>query len=289
MSDYTWIIMPILSAPEFTRAAIADCLSQSVPTRLLLINQGVEDAFREELEGIAEEYSDRVLLWSHVPPLPSLAATWNRALQFVWECGGEEALVLNNDLKMLRGTLDGLQTVLHGVQALFVSAVGVTVEQFEAARDAEGGVQINASSRGGPDFSCFLISRECHERFQFDENFTPAFLEDLDYHRRLMLAGEGARIFSVNLPYLHYGSMTLKTIPNRAQVEAAITAGSRAYYRKKWGGDCNQETFYYPFGDLTHPVHAYAIPPCGATTPELQTWVQGQQEGTERDREEQCE
>lgn len=45
-----WIVMPILGAREYTTTAIADGLAQTVPTRLLLINQGVEDPFREELE-----------------------------------------------------------------------------------------------------------------------------------------------------------------------------------------------------------------------------------------------
>src|SRR3990167_197289 len=57
MSDSIWVIMPILAHPEYTRAAIADCLAQSIQTRLLLINQGVEDSFRDELEKIAEEHS----------------------------------------------------------------------------------------------------------------------------------------------------------------------------------------------------------------------------------------
>lgn len=268
-----WCIMPILAHPEYTRAAIADCLSQSAPTRLLLINQGVDDAFRTELEQIAEEHSDRVLLWSHVPPLPSLAATWNRALDFVWDAGGAMALVVNNDVRLHRSTVEGLSGVMGHTHALFVSAVGVTPGQFDPSTpiddhwltppDAEGWG--HPLSPGGPDFSCFLISFPCHAQFRFDEQFTPAFCEDLDYHRRLMLAGEGKRIFSVNLPYLHYASMTLKTVSNRAQIEAAINAGSRAYYARKWGGPPNGETFVLPF----HQTENRDV-----TTPALQRMVQ---------------
>ena len=270
----TWCVMPILAHPEYTRAAIADCLAQSVPTRLLLINQGVEDPFRDELEKIAEEYSDRVLLWSHQPPLPSLSATWNRALDFVWEAGGQEALVVNNDVRLDPRTVSILQAILTWPKQgnLFVSAVGVTAEQFatrpdpifstpEAETIPEYDAIYTALAKGGPDFSCFLISRECHGRFRFDEGFTPAFCEDLDYHRRLLLAGEGARIFSVNLPYLHYGSATRQTLdaPARMKLDGAIEQGSRAYYAKKWGGPVNQERFVLPFHqtedrDVTTPV-----------------------------------
>ena len=242
--------MPILAHPEYTRAAIADCLAQSVPIRLLLINQGVGDDFRALLEAIAEEYSDRVLLWNHQPPLPSLSATWNRALDCVWQAGGEEALVVNNDVRLNSRTAEYLQDAREHFDALFVSAVGVTPEQFDPTADPYV-TSFQVVPKGGPDFSCFLISHACHDRFRFDEAFTPAFCEDLDFHRRLMLAGEGARIFSVNLPYLHYGSATIKSIdaPARMKLDRAIAQGSRAYYAKKWGGPVNAETLQAPFGE----------------------------------------
>lgn len=274
-----WAIMPILAHPEYTRAAIADLLAQSVPTRLLLINQGVDDPFRDELEKVAEEYPDRVLLWSHQPPLPSLSATWNRALDFVWEAGGEVALVVNNDVRLHRETVEQLANVLRLTEALFVSCVGWDEAHWMNTmhKDREGIILCDDPdaehpqlAKGGPDFSCFLISRECHGRFRFDEAFTPAFCEDLDYHRRLLLAVEGARIFSVNLPYLHYGSATLKSLDGPAfmRIGKAISEGSRAYYVQKWGGPVNEETFLVPFGGgFSEPAK---VTDGTATTPYLQ-------------------
>ena len=287
-----FVIMPVLAQPEYTRAAIADVLAQTVPTRLLIVNQGVDDAFREELERIAEAHSDRVFLWSHVPSLLSLAATWNRALDFVWETGGECALVVNNDVRLRADTVEMLEAVLTfpKQQNLFVSCVGVTPEQFDPTvkpliEDHPGGWSTIPDlqqayldiPKGGPDFSCFLISKACHDRYRFDENFTPAFCEDLDYHRRLLLDGEGDKIFSVNLPYLHYGSATIKSVDSKtkARIESAISAGSRAYYEKKWGGPVNNETFYAPFNQVENCdpflVSFYPQPP---TTPALQSVVE---------------
>ncbi len=239
----TWVVMPALANPELTRKAIVSVLCQTVPIQLLIVNQGVDDDFRHELEQLAEEYG-QLHLWSHQPPLPSLSATWNRALRFVWESGGEEALVVNNDVELRPETVQYLKLMLTTDAALFVSAVGVTADDFARCSGQD------LLSKGGPDFSCFLISRECHDRFLFDEHFTPAFCEDLDYHRRLMLAGEGQRIFSVNLPYLHHGSATLKTVDpkERMRIDRAIETGSRAYYARKWGGPVNQERLTAPFG-----------------------------------------
>lgn len=271
-----WIIMPILGARQYTTTAIADCLNQDVPTRLLLINQGVDDDFRAELEGMAEEFSERIFLWSHQPPLPSLSATWNRALDFVWSVGGAEALVVNNDVRIPRMLVRTLCTVRTRSEptALFVSAVGVTAEQYETT-DFTYAETAPFVEHGGPDFSCFLIGRECHEAYRFDEAFIPAYCEDLDYHRRLLLDGEGERIFSINLPYLHYAAGTLKEMGTKARqaVEATISAGSRAHYLRKWGGAVNQERFLAPFNVRESPelvkysTHVFDET---ATTPYLQ-------------------
>jgi len=525
-----WILMPVLAGPEMTEAAISDCLAQSVRCNLLIINQGVEDAFRDRLERIAEEHPEQVFLWSHMPPLLSLGASWNRALDFVWASGGEEALVVNNDVRLHAQTYALLSAARAQADALFVSAVGVNSEA-----ELGFGLDLTAltGSRGGPDFSCFLISKACHAAYRFDENFIPAYCvtpdtlvlttdlrwrligdlhpgdwivgvdeedtrakpgkyrrrcyrparittvqrrlapclritlsdgrhvdcsvdhrwlakyaeptntpyqwreaqglkvgqriatpldtwhdptevdegwlagicdgegtlrlsagnrcevhiaqkegpvldrirgllmkfglpftgrirpengvgvieigvrrhalrllgqirpirllqsfrwedlsvfsrsapmdveitsilhlgtqevvtvettsktyiangmiahncEDLDYHRRLMLAGEGGRIFSINLPYHHLAAQTLKQVDpqKRMKIEAQIGQGSRTYYVKKWGGPVNQERFWVPFGggfaesDNIRPDQFKGFP-LNPTTPEIQAW-----------------
>jgi hypothetical protein len=257
----TWCVMPVLGARDYTITAIADVLAQSVPIRLLIVNQGVDDAFREELERIAEAHADRVFVWSHQPPLPSLAATWNRALDFVWACGGDRAWVVNNDARFLPGTVACLSEILTNTLAL-------------------GRIVIDDDRRGGPDFSCFLIAQECHEAFRFDEGFIPAYTEDLDLHRRIMLARQGHRIFSVDVPFLHYASGTLKSVDakQRQQIEAAINVGSRAHYQRKWGGPVNQERFFAPFDAEDKTIKDGTIfegLPNPPTTPALQEYFRG--------------
>jgi GT2 family glycosyltransferase len=270
----TWVIMPIRAQRDYTMAAIGDVLQQTAPLTLLLVNQGVEDDFRTELERVAEAH-DHVMVWSHQPPLPSLSATWNRALDAAWAAGAEVALVVNNDVRLHAQTVETLIRTLQKAGALFVSAVGVRAEQFDAQADPVQEVLLDSTTgketpvhKGGPDFSCFLISKACHQRFRFDESFIPAFCEDLDYHRRLMLAGEGRRIFSVNLPYLHYASATLKALPPEEadRIRAQIELGSRVYYAKKWGGPVNQERYLIPFGGGWSKPRQHDQ----ATTPDLQ-------------------
>ena len=277
----SWILMPFIDCPAMTQQAVLDCLNQTAGfPRVLLIDQGSGQAASDEMRAWVEtmtrgqEQKPKVLLWTFNPPLPSLSAVWNRALDFVWELGGTEALVVNNDVRLAPCTLASLLTVLRSTDALFASAVGVTEDQYNPEDLAAGTVWDD--NRGDPDFSCFLLSRQGHEKYRFDESFRPAYCEDLDTHRRYMLGGDGHRIFSVNLPYLHYASRTLNDAePATVERIRKQLGQSRAYYERKWGGPCNHETFYSPF-------NAVQLPEAGAwygegwpfrpTTPEMQEW-----------------
>lgn len=262
MIDPIWCVMPVLAGPEMTEAALSDLLAQSLPTKVLVINQGVEDRFRDHLEALAEQ-DHRIFLWHHQPPLPSLSASWNLALDLIWASGGTEALVVNNDARFAACTIEVLRSVLSQTGAYFVSAVGVREAQYSPTPALP-----DPSQRGGPDFSCFLTSRTGHEKYRFDEGFIPAYGEDCDLHRRYMLGGDAARIFSVNLPFLHYASGTLKGLDpaQRADLERRI-GGSRVYYAKKWGpGGINSETFMIPFDAASARE--------GVTNPELQRVAQ---------------
>ena len=92
-------------------------------------------------------------------------------------------------------------------------------------------------------------------------------MEDLDSHRRYMLGGDGARIFSVNLPFLHYASGTLKsyTPEQKAKFDRQY-AGVVRRYTELWGGPPNQETYTVK----GHPGSVCLT----VTTPELQRRVQ---------------
>ena len=259
-----WAIMPLVNGRDLTMAAIADVLAQNVPTRVLVVGQGCDPELRRELERVSEDDPLRVFCWWFEPPLPSLSQCWNTALRFVWQTGGTEALVLNNDTRIDPRTVSILQAILTWPKKgnLFVSAVGVTQEQYEGRPDPlfplsktdsilNTDAVYDSLSHGGPDFSCYMISREAHEKYPFDEGFIPCYGEDCDTHRRYMLGGDGEKIFSINLPYHHigHGSQTLKAMDpdRRAALERRIE-GSREYYRSKWGsGGINNETLTIPF------------------------------------------
>lgn len=274
MTTPYWVIVPFINAWEMTAQAIRDFLDQTglpSPPQVLAIDNGSRNEVREAIDQWATR-EPRLSVWHHRPSLPSLSASWNAGLNFVWRQGGEVALVVNNDVRIAPYTYVGLMGALNVSDNLFVSAVGVREPQYQP--DAEHPMywydeaKYEVVSKGGPDFSCFLISQAGHWKYPFDESFIPAYCEDLDSHRRYMLGGDGHRIFSVNLPYLHYASGTInqETDPARLAAWAKRIEQSRAYYQRKWGGPVNAERYTIPFDSATAQD--------GVTTPELQRLCQ---------------
>jgi hypothetical protein len=257
----SFVILPYVNNPEQTLQATQDVLAQTLPvTPLLICNGGtlLDQEVRASL--------DTVYHWHYSPALP-LAAVWNQALQFVWASGGEYALVCNNDLRLPYGLYADLLQAMALTDAWFVTAVNVGTAWHDGMLRQRTLVdQHLCAARGGPDFSCFLITKECHDQFKFDEGFSPAYGEDCSYHRTLMLAGHGPKIFSVCVPYLHYASGTLNAMPPeaRARKEQQIE-GSRRHYQRIWGGMPNSETFIRPGGPEEYT---------GVTNPDLQRWVE---------------
>src|SRR5882672_1942303 len=161
-----------------TRQAAEDVLSQTgVKTRLLLVANDCTDVSLREAEKWVGEYNrswdlqvPRILLWNHRPALPALGATWNAALEFCFAAGVQDVLVPNNDCRIHPMTLHLLQTAMaeevwsDRPRPLFISAVNAGSIPEPYAWDL--------TSRGGPDYSCFLISKECFEKYPFDPELT---------------------------------------------------------------------------------------------------------------------
>lgn len=266
MNEYLWAIVPALDLVELTLQVVADLLAQSIPVRVLLIDQGSSEASNDAFRTLAEQSQGRVLLWSFTTPLPSLSAAWNAGLAFVWSLGQEEALVVNSDIRLWAGTAARLRAARQETGALFVTGVGVTEEQWvrfcQHPEEAPG-----LESRGGPDFSCYLITKVGHEKYPFPEGCIPAYGEDCWVHREYLLGGDGSRIFSIDLPFHHIGggSRTVNQSKEARERFERLRGIGAAHYRAAWGGNPNQETFIQPFSGDPWP---------NVTLPELQARVQ---------------
>lgn len=258
------IIMPCLNCWDYTELAVADALGQTVEPTVLVVDNGSTDQTRTELD--TRRWGEpRLLSWHHEPPLTSLSKTWNTALSFAWACGHEDALVVNNDVRLHAKTYEVLRRRMQHdpIEPWFVTGVGVNEEDFNGeagtlfdtqANDGDQGIVDDGPAEGwfptdvgGPDFSCFLISRAGHDAYPFDEGFIPAYHEDNDMHRRYKLGGHDAKIFGCAVPFLHWGSRTVNQSEAFMQKFHGKFQQSADYYKKKWGGDVGAETWDTPF------------------------------------------
>ncbi len=245
-----WIVIPFLNNWEMTRDTVLDSLSQWTEGRrpnIMLVDNGSEPGVNLQAQWWVAAARDLlldvdVLLTSYPGHGVTLSVAWNLALWQIWEFGGERVLVVNNDIRMHEEMFKKLSSIQAQTRALFVSGVN--------NGKVPNHLQPFDGNHGGPDFSCFLITKECHAKYPFDPRFT--FAGDWDQHRRMIVGGDGDRIFGSNMPYLHIGegSQTLKrmreTDPVRAQQIAETADQHRALYREKWGGTFGQETLVKP-------------------------------------------
>ena len=172
-----------------------------------------------------------------------------------------DALVVNNDVRLHPRTFEVLRRRMwhDPTFPLFVTGIGVNEEDFNGdagklfndsagdGRDVDMAEGWFPTDSGGPDFSCFLIRREGHEKYPFDEGFIPAYHEDNDMHRRYKLGGDTDRIFGCAVPFLHWGSRTVNQSEAFTQKFHGKFQQSADYYKRKWGGDVGEETFDIPF------------------------------------------
>ncbi len=247
MSQAT-IIIPCLDCPDLSRRAIISAVNQIgvEPLTVLVIDQGSSPENAHALEDLAAS-CPTIRLWRHAPPLPSLAATWNHALDYAWQSGGKDALVINNDIELSMTYYQQLRARMAQDRLHFLSGVGVNPGQTVGL---PAGKELTETFQLHPDFSAFVITRLCHQKYRFDEGYTPAYVEDQDFHRRMLLGDDGTKIGKINIPFSHYASGTLKQFSEeqRRIWGDKIAHGSRTYHLQKWGGEVNLETKIEPFG-----------------------------------------
>jgi GT2 family glycosyltransferase len=147
--------------------------------------------------------------------------------------GETHALVVNNDTVLAPLTYAALRGQFMEKGVGIVSAVSVRDQsQLKPKIDAE---ELAKSHRPHPDFSCFMISRECYYSVgPFDERFEGAYCEDNDYHVRMHKSGWKA--VCVDWPFVHVGAGTMKNADKeeRARIERMAEANRRRFW-EKWG------------------------------------------------------
>lgn len=249
-----WIIVPVRNGLEYTRAALPTFFAQDIgDIAVLFIDNDSTDGTGEFLR------AQEGVLYHHQNPALSVAASWNKALQFLFEDGHGAppyVLVVNNDVELRPDTYR--QLVADG--GLFVTAVGHQdrsainpIMLFGSGKDQRPVKPYwtppdPGNKRPHPDMSCFLMRRECWERVgQFDEQFSTAYCEDLDYDLRMRQSGITA--MALELPFYHVKSGTLKSAsPEEKGAIMKHAEENRAKFKAKWGVGAGSPEYYTLLG-----------------------------------------
>jgi len=95
------------------------------------------------------------------------------------------------------------------------------------------------------DWSVFLLPVATYTQVgTFDEQFYPAYCEDSDYEYRMKLMGVRQLRTPKLFPALYRVSMTTHKEPEKYR---QLFAKNKVLYRKKWGGNPNEETYKKPY------------------------------------------
>lgn len=231
--------MPTLNCRELTRKAIASCVAQDIPISLMIIDSASDDGTFEMLRAYSVSPSGYATLLNSVPRDLGVSKAWNAGLKFLFGIQQAPAvLVINSDVELRPDTYR--QLLADGSQ--FVTAVGSSTNGTQFP-----GGEPTGARRPHPDFSCFLIRRECWEKVgPFDEAMK-IYCSDGDYHLRMHRAGIEA--CCIDLPFLHHASATIKHAEGEERERILKQAGEdRMVFKMKWGVEMGSKEYYELFG-----------------------------------------
>lgn len=151
-----------------------------------------------------------------------VSRSWNIFINSAMTSGAEGIVIANDDIEHKRGLSD-----------LVASLASHEFSYLASPRENM--------------FSCFAMRLDVARYVGlFDEEFSPAYFEDNDYHYRLKLAGIEAH--AVDGEYFHKGSATLGLFDwARKQMHHHNFRKNAEYYQKKWGGMPSHERYTVPF------------------------------------------
>lgn len=223
---------------EMNKRCVASALAQDIPTKVFVYDNLSTDGTADWVKNNPDvmDISTGIDL--------GVSEGWNYALHnlFFERCGAMHVLVINSDTMLP----SWFYSTLLSYDGPMITGVSVgTMEEIAAPPPRKELVS-------HPDFSAYLIRKECWEKVgEFDGNMV-LYVQDLDYHIRAHRLG--LRLMNAGVPFLHIRSSTLNNASPQEKQEIRDRADQdRAIFQKKWkvaalGGDSyaamfSEETF----------------------------------------------
>lgn len=169
-----------------------------------------------------------------------LAGSWNNGIKKALKDGCDYVIVPNLDIELKPGFIDNLVSFAHRDDSVMWS--GWCTNYVGRFPDYNFTVD---SKTVYDNFACFMVNdRLFKEVGKFDENFIPAYGEDVDMQYRIELAGL-KHTCVYDSQFVHFGQTTYRNSPTLGGKD--ISKKSHEYFIKKWGGLPRQQTYKKPF------------------------------------------
>jgi GT2 family glycosyltransferase len=223
-----FIGVPILNRLDLLEKCIGavDHLAEII----IINNNSTDSDFKERLDGFASAMGLTVL---HQARNLGVSASWNLLIRTGFAKGYEWIFIGSNDTFLQPGSL-------------------------KAACDCKKDEDVGVWHLCG--FNFFLLNRRTIDSIGwFDENFYPAYNEDIDYKYRCKLA----RMRVVHIDGAggeHVGSATINSNPDYFASNKETHRKNSDYYRSKWGGDCSHERFVRPYNNPEYDHTWWPVP-----------------------------
>ncbi len=167
-----------------------------------------------------------------------LARSWNDGLIDSYGSGADVVMLLNDDMIPAPGDLERVAEA--------------ALEHPEYALTKARGFDLRTLKHTTMEFGFTAVTRHGWETIGcFDENISPVYWEDIDWCRRMDLAGlECLTVDCTSV--VHAGSKTMVTVPGLKEQSQQWFDMNRDYYKRKWGRTHQEgELYEYPFNDTT--------------------------------------
>jgi GT2 family glycosyltransferase len=176
----------------------------------------------------------------------NLSRAWNKGIELAWQRKADYVLLTNLDIIFRPDTIDNLVAAAQSTP----DAVMWSTRNIQQVHELLS-TPVSNKIDPGAHFSCFMIDRKfCSRIGDFDERFEPAYFEDSDITRRILLAEQRLVICNASM-VSHYGGATINGFffdnnqEELHRIDQAIKTNEGRYI-EKWGGLPGKETLTVP-------------------------------------------
>lgn len=202
---------------DLTRRCVESVRNQDIETRIVIIDNGSTDGTREwlqEFEGYGEAYLN--------PTNRGVSFGWNVGLENLFSQGAEHCFVVNNDTVLPRWWC----RTLLSYDGPFVTGVAIDTMPL---REPD-----KCPLSPHPDFSAFLIRKECWQKVGAFDEAMQLYVQDCDYHVRAHRLG--VPLMKACVEYFHVNSQTMRRASPDVKAHIATRANAdREVFRSKYG------------------------------------------------------